>query len=91
MVLCELCGKMYMDVNFLKYHCFRRHTLNSCTYNNGKLTEDKRVESLKLEVLRLQNQLKKVTSIHQNTLQVNRSEFKTIIFDFHTSIVHFIV
>jgi len=68
-VLCELCGKMYMDINFLKYHCFRRHAFNSCTYMNSP--EDNRIESLKLEVLQLQNQLKKTKSNYQNDSQVN--------------------
>lgn len=57
-----------MDVGYLKYHCFRRHKLNSCTYTNSP--EDNHVESLKSEIVQLQNQLEEMKSTYQNKLPV---------------------
>lgn len=58
MTLCELCGKLFMDASYLNYHCFRCHKLNSCTYVSS--SENDHVESLKLEILQLQTQLKEI-------------------------------
>lgn len=69
MALCELCGKMFMDVSYLKYHCFRRHKPNSCIYSNSN--ENENVDSLKSEILQLQIQLKEMTSTFENKLKVN--------------------
>lgn len=69
MALCELCGKMFIDITYLKYHCLRRHNLKSCTYTTS--LEDKDVNSLKLEIAQLQTQLKEMKSNFQNKLQVN--------------------
>lgn len=63
MTLCELCGKLFIDVSYLKYHCFRRHQLNFCTYMSP--SENNNVESLKLEILQLQTQLKEMKSNFQ--------------------------
>jgi len=68
MALCELCGKMFIDINYLKYHCVRRHNLNSCTYTTSP--EDKDVDSLKSEIVQLQTQLEEIKSNFQNKLQV---------------------
>ncbi|XP_026823514.1 uncharacterized protein LOC113561355 isoform X2 [Rhopalosiphum maidis] len=67
MALCELCGKMFMDISYLKYHCFRRHKLNSCTFTSSPENED--VDNLKLEILQLQTQLKEITSTFENKLK----------------------
>lgn len=75
MALCELCGKMFMDVSYLKYHCFRRHKLNSCTYINSH--EDDHVESLKSVIAQLQTQLEEMKSTYQNKLPV-KFNLKTI-------------
>ncbi|XP_025200308.1 uncharacterized protein LOC112598149 isoform X2 [Melanaphis sacchari] len=64
MALCELCGKMFMDVSYLKYHCFRRHKLDSCTFTNSP--ENECVDSLKSEILQLQTQLNEITSTFEN-------------------------
>lgn len=68
MALCELCGKMFIDVNYLKYHCLRRHDFNSCIYTGSP--EGKDVDSLKSEIVRLQTQLEEMNSNFQNKLQV---------------------
>lgn len=68
MALCELCGKMFMDVSYLKYHCFRRHKLNSCTFTSSP--ENENVDSLKSEIFQLQTQLKEITSTFENKLKV---------------------
>lgn len=68
MALCELCGKMFMDVSYLKYHCFRQHKLNSCTFTSSP--ENENVDSLKSEILRLQTQLKEITLTFENKLKV---------------------
>lgn len=73
MALCELCGKMFIDMNYLKYHCFRRHKLNSCSYTSTP--EDQLVESLKSEIVQLQTQLEEIKSNVQNKSQV---KFNTI-------------
>ncbi|XP_003241437.1 uncharacterized protein LOC100575782 [Acyrthosiphon pisum] len=67
MALCELCGKMFMDVSYLKYHCFRRHKLNSCTFTSSP--ENDNVDSLKSEIFQLQTQLKEITSTFENKLK----------------------
>lgn len=68
MALCELCGKMFMDNSYLKYHCFRRHKLNSCTFTNS--LDNEYVDSLKSEILQLQTQLKETTLTLENKLKV---------------------
>jgi len=68
MALCELCGKMFMDVSYLKYHCFRRHNLNSCTFTSSPKNDH--VDSLKSEIFQLQTQLKEITSTFENKLKV---------------------
>lgn len=68
MALCELCGKMFVDMNYLKYHCFRRHKINSCSYTST--SEDQLVESLKSEIVQLQTQLEEIKSNFQNKFQV---------------------
>ena len=68
MALCELCGKMFIDVSYLKYHCFRRHKLNTCAFTFS--LENEHVESLKSEIFKLQTQLKEITSTFENKLKV---------------------
>jgi len=68
MALCELCGKMFMDVTYLKYHCFRRHKFNSCTFTSSP--ENEHVDSLKSEIFQLQTQLKEITSSFEHKLKV---------------------
>ncbi|KAL5233690.1 hypothetical protein ACI65C_001100 [Semiaphis heraclei] len=65
--LCELCGKMFIDVSYLKYHCFRRHKLNSCTFTSSP--ENEHVDSLKSEIFQLQTQLKEMTSSFEDILK----------------------
>lgn len=68
MVLCELCGKMFIDVNYLNNHCFRQCKINSCTYVNSP--ENEYVKSLKSEIAQLKTQLIENKSTIQNKLQV---------------------
>ncbi|XP_027845142.2 uncharacterized protein LOC114125612 [Aphis gossypii] len=73
MALCELCGKMFMDNSYLKYHCFRRHKLNSCTFTNS--LDNEYVDSLKSEILQLQTQLKETTLTLENKLKNSQMYF----------------
>ncbi|VVC28202.1 Hypothetical protein CINCED_3A005812 [Cinara cedri] len=66
--LCEYCGKMFLDKNYLKYHCFRRHGLNSCT-NLNSFENEHYVESLKTEITQLQNNLEDMRKTIQNKSQ----------------------
>jgi len=68
MALCELCGKMFVDVRYLKFHCFRRHNLNSCIYSGSP--KDKDNTNLKFKIVQLETQLKEMKSNSQNNLQV---------------------
>lgn len=74
MAQCKLCGKIFMDINYLKYHCFRRHKLNSCTYTS----EDEHVRCLKTEMVQLQTQLEDIKSTFQNKLHVKRNFTKLL-------------
>lgn len=71
MTLCELCGKLFMDVSYLNYHCFRCHKLNSCTYMSS--LENNHVESLKLEILQLQTQLKEIKLNYQVKINLQKN------------------
>ncbi|XP_025423494.1 uncharacterized protein LOC112692893 isoform X2 [Sipha flava] len=66
MALCELCGKMFIDVNYLKYHCFRRHKDNSCNFISSP--KDEYNESLKSEIVQLQTQLNAYKSTFHSRL-----------------------
>lgn len=59
---------MFIDVNYLNYHCFRRHGFKSCTFINSLDIEY--VKSLKSQIDQLRTQLNEKTSIFQNKLQV---------------------
>lgn len=68
MALCEFCGKMFADLNYLKYHCFRRHGINSCTSLN--LSENEYIKNLKLEIVQLQTNLEKMSLTVKTKSQV---------------------
>lgn len=68
MALCDLCGKMFIDVNYLKYHCFRRHKANSCNFISSP--KDEHNESLKSEIVQLQTQLNAYKSTFYSRLHV---------------------
>lgn len=68
MALCDLCGKMFIDVNYLKYHCFRRHKLDSCNYISS--AKDELNENLKSEIVQLKTQLNVYKSTFHNRLNV---------------------
>lgn len=57
---------MFIDIPSLKYYCFRQHELGSCNYSPSKVED---IESLKMEIIQLQNQLK-VIKATQNKFQV---------------------
>lgn len=73
--LCEFCGKMFVDMNYLKYHCFRQHGFNSCTTLH--LSENAYVQTLKSEIVLLQTKLKEINISVQNKAQVkfNKKNF----------------
>lgn len=68
MVLCEFCGEIFLDISYLKYHCFLRHKLHSCTFT--KSPDNEYVDSLKSEILQLQTQLKDITLTLESKLKV---------------------
>ncbi|CAH1736601.1 unnamed protein product [Aphis gossypii] len=67
MVLCEFCGEIFLDISYLKYHCFLRHKLHSCTFT--KSPDNEYVDSLKSEILQLQTQLKDITLTLESKLK----------------------
>lgn len=74
MAQCKFCGKIFMDVNYLKYHCFRRHKLNLCNYTS----EDEHVKTLRTEMVQFQTQLEEMKSTFQNKLQVKSNFTKFV-------------
>lgn len=68
MELCELCGKMFINVNFLNNCCFQRHKIKSCTFENSP--ENEYNKSLKSENTHLKPQLIERNSTIYNEVQV---------------------
>lgn len=57
---------MFIDIESLKYYCFRQNEFGACNYSSPKYED---IESLKTEIFQLQTQLKVIKST-QNKLQV---------------------